>query len=106
GLDQPRPAFGAYRAGIDRDEADAVLAVLPGEREREVLSRRVGGARTYFPIGRLDAVIADQVDDAATALLDHDRQHVAQAAHIAHEFELKALFPIVLGQMLDDAARR
>ena len=82
------------------------LAVLAGERDREVLAGGIGGARADFPVGRLHAVIADQVDDAAAALLDHDRQHVAQAAHIAHELELQALFPVVLGQMLDHAAGR
>ena len=81
-----------------------MLAVLAGKREREVLAGRIGRARANFPVRRFHAVVADQVDDAAAALLDHDREHVAQAAHIAHEFELQALFPIVLGQMLDDAA--
>ena len=83
-----------------------VLAVLAGERQRQVLARGVGGARADFPVGRLHAVIADQVHDAAAALLDHDRQHVTQAAHVAHELELQALLPVVLGQMLDHAAGR
>src|SRR5450756_2372331 len=62
--------------------------------------------RADFPIGRLHAVIADQVHHAAAALADHDRQHVAQTTHIAHEFKLQPLLPIVLGQMLDHASGR
>ena len=105
-LHQAGPALGPHRPGIDRAEADVVLAVLAGERLGQVLAGGVGGARRDLPIGRLDAVVADQVDDAAAALLDHDRQHVAQAAHIAHELELQRLRPVLLGEMLDHAARR
>jgi aerobic-type carbon monoxide dehydrogenase small subunit (CoxS/CutS family) len=42
-----------------------------------------------LPIGRFDPVIANQVDDAAAPLLLHNRQHVLQATHITHEFELQ-----------------
>src|SRR5262249_51491149 len=104
--DQAGPTLGPHRAGIDRAEADVVLAVLAGERHREVLPRGVGGARRNLPIGCLHAVVADQIDHAPAALLDHDRQHVAQAAHVAHEFELQRLFPVGLGQMLEHAAGR
>src|SRR5262245_30460361 len=100
------PALGANRAGVDGDEADIVLAILAGERFREVLAGRVGGARHDLPVGRLHAVIADEVDDAAAALFDHDGEHVAQAAYITHEFELQALLPVGFAQMLDDAAGR
>ena len=106
GLDQASPALGAHRSRIDGDKADAALAILAGERDREILAGGVGRARADFPVGRLHAVIADQIDDAAAALLDHDRQRVSQAAHVAHELELQALFPVVLGQMLDHAAGR
>ena len=106
GVDQPGPAFGADRPGVDGDEADILGAVLPGERQGQVLAGGVGGAGGYFPVGRLHAVIADQVDHAAAALFDHDRQDIAQAADIAHEFELQRLFPVFLGQRLDHAARR
>src|ERR1035437_8078965 len=82
------------------------LTVLACQRHCEVLTGGIGGARADFPIGRLQAVIADQVHHAAAALADHDRQHVAQATHIAHEFKLRPLLPIVLGQMLDHAAGR
>src|SRR6185437_11983822 len=97
-------ALGAHRPRIDRDETDIVAAILPGERQREVLPRGIGGARADFPVRRLDAVIADQVHDAAAALFDHDGERVAQAAHVAHEFELQAFVPVVFGQMLDHAA--
>src|SRR5262249_18546380 len=63
-------------------------------------------ARADLPVGRLDAVVADQVDHPPAALLDHDRQHIAQAAHVAHELELHAFLPVVLAQVLDYAARR
>src|SRR4029079_17611581 len=81
-----------------------VLAILAGERKREVLTGGIGGARANFPIRGFHAVIADQIDHAPAALLDHDRQHVTQAAHVAHELELKTLLPVVFGQMFDDAA--
>src|ERR1035437_7249676 len=82
------------------------LTVLACQRHCEVLTGGIGGARADFPIGRLQAVIADQVHHAAAALADHHRQDVAQATHIAHEFKLRPLLPIVLGQMLDHAAGR
>ena len=50
----------------------------------------VGGARADFPIRRLHTVIADQVHDAATALLDHERQRVAKTTYVAHELQLQA----------------
>ena len=95
-----------YRAGVDRAEADIVLAVLAGERQREVLPGGVGGPRADFPIRRFHAIVADQVHHPPAALLDHDRQRVAQTPDVAHEFELQALLPIVFGQVLDDAAGR
>src|SRR5581483_10637205 len=104
GLDQPGPALGPYRPGIDRHEADAVLAVLPGKRQREVLPRGIRCSRTDFPVGGFYTVIADQIHDAAAALFHHDRQHIAQAAYVAHELELETLLPVVLAQVLDDAA--
>src|SRR5215208_6023699 len=106
GSNEAGPALGAHRPGIDGDEADVVLAVLAGERFRQLLAGRVGGARHDLPIGRLDAIVADQVHDSAAALLDHDGQHVAQAAHIAHELELQALLPVGFREVLEHAARR
>src|ERR1700730_4238836 len=99
-LDQAGPALGPHRAGIDGDEADIVPAVLAGERQRQILSRRVGGAGRDFPIGDLDAIVADQIEHAGFVLLPHDRQHVLHAAHIAHEFELQRLRPVLFGQMV------
>src|SRR5712691_1581228 len=106
GGDEAGPALGAHRPGIDRAEADVVLAVLAGERLRQVLAGGISGARHDLPIGRLDAVVADQVHDAPAALLDHDRQHVAQAAHVAHELELQSFRPVVLGESFKHAAGR
>src|SRR4029079_19696651 len=103
-LDQPGPALGAHRPWIDRNEADAVLAVLSGKRQRQGLVRRVGCPRADLPVRRLHAVISDQVHDTPAALLHHDGQYVAQAAHVSHELELEALLPIVFRQMFDDAA--
>src|SRR5262249_51236812 len=65
-----------------------------------------GGAGRDLPVRRLNPIVADQIDHATAALLDHDRQHVAQAAHIAHELELQRLLPVGLGQVLDHAAAR
>jgi hypothetical protein len=53
------PALGADRARIDGAKRHAVLAVLAGERQREVLTGGVGSAGADFPIRRLYAVIAD-----------------------------------------------
>src|SRR6185437_5193219 len=72
----------------------------------QILPGRIRSAGTDFPVGRLHAVVADQVHDAAAALLHHDREHIAQAADIAHELELEPFLPVVLGEMLDDAASR
>jgi hypothetical protein len=88
-INEARPALGTDRPGIDRDKANIVLAVLRRERKCEVLSCRIGRTRCDLPVRRFDAVIADQVDDAAVPLLLHDRQYVFQAAHITHEFELQ-----------------
>src|SRR5262249_53777093 len=104
GLNEPGPAFGAHRPRIDAGKADVVLAVLAGERQREILSRRVGGARRDLPVGHLDAVVANDVDDAPLLLLLHDRQHVLHAAYIAHELELQCAGPFLFAEMLDDAA--
>src|SRR5215471_19545179 len=48
-LDEAGPALGADRAGVDRAEADMVLAVLAGERKREVLPRSIGSTRRDLP---------------------------------------------------------
>src|SRR5439155_8866466 len=85
GLNEPAPALRAHWAGIDAGKADVVLAILAGERQRQILSRRIGGARRDLPVGYLDAVVADDVDDAPLLLLLHDRQNVLHAAYIAHE---------------------
>ena len=106
GVHQAGPALRAHRPGVDGDEADIVPAVLAGERDREVLSRGIGGAGRDLPVGDLHAVIADDVHHAAFLLLLHDRQHVLHAAHIAHELELQRARPFLLAQMLDDAAWR
>src|SRR5579884_1860831 len=106
GFHETRPSLGAHRAGIHCDETDVVPAVLAGQRERQVLPCRIGRSGADFPIGRLDAIVADEIDDAAAALTHHDRQHIAQATDVTHELELKAFFPILFGEMLDDAARR
>ena len=75
-VNEAGPALGPDRPGVDRDKADIVFAVLRGERQRHVLAGSVRGPWRNLPIGRFDPVIADQVDDAATPLLLHDRQHV------------------------------
>src|SRR6266446_5455235 len=88
-IDETGPALGTDWPGIDRHKADIVLAVLRSERERQVLPGSICRAWRDLPIGRFDPVIANQVDDAAAPLLLHDRQHVLQATHITHEFELQ-----------------
>src|SRR5271166_29879 len=71
-----RPAQRSVRSGINRHKADIVPAVLRSERKCQVLPGSVRRARRDLPVGRFDPVIADQVYDAATPLLLHDRQHV------------------------------
>src|SRR5205085_3631483 len=103
---EARPTLGAHRPRVYRAHADAVLAILRRERLGQVLAGGVASTGHDLPVGLLHAVVADQVDDAAAALLLHDRQHVLQAAHIAHELELQALLPVLLRQRLDHAAGR
>ena len=69
--------------------ASPAFAVLPSERKRQVVPRGICRTRRDLPIGRFDPVIANQVDNAAASLLLHGRQHMLQAAHITHEFELQ-----------------
>src|SRR5262249_46543401 len=52
----------------------------------------------------LHSVVTDEIDDASAALAHHDRQRIAQAAHVTHEFQLHRLRPIGLREVLDDAA--
>ena len=101
---QPVPAFGPHRSRVDRADGDVLAPVLGGDRHGEVLAGGIGGAGRDLPVGVLDAVIADQVDDAPAALAAHMRHGVAGAAHIAHEFELQRGLPIRLRQAFEDAA--
>ena len=70
------------------------------------MARSVARARHDLPVGVFHAVVADEIHDAAAALLPHERQHVLQAAHVAHELELQALLPRLLAQRLEHAAGR
>src|SRR5689334_24180310 len=88
-IDEAGPALGAHRPGIDRHKADIVLAVLRSQRKRQVLPGSIGGAGSNLPIGWFDPIIANQVDNAAAALLLHNRQYMLQATYITHEFELQ-----------------
>ena len=88
-INETGPALGTDRPGIDRHKADIVLAVLRSERKCQVLSGSICRTWRDLPVGRFDPVVANQVDDAAAPLLLHYRQHVLQATHITHEFELQ-----------------
>ena len=57
-------------------------------------------------VDRVRSAEAANRRDAASALLHHNREHIAQTAHIPHELKLKTFLPIVFAQMLDHAAGR
>src|SRR6202048_971378 len=105
-IDEAGPALGTDWPGMHSHKADIVLAVLRSKCERQVLSGSICRPWRDLPVGRFDPVIANQVDDAAAPLLLHDRQHVLQATHITHEFELQRLRPMLFAQELEYSTGR
>src|SRR6516225_9502013 len=92
-----RPAQRSVRTGpgLTADKSDVVLAVLCSERKRQVLPGGICCPWRDLPVRRFDPVIADQIDDSAASLLLHYGQHVLQATHVTHEFELQRLSPML-----------
>ena len=73
---------GGDAAGRDRVAAHVLLAELHGGADRQVVHRRLGGAVDHR--GRVAGATAGDaavVDDAARALLHHDRRGVLHAEH-------------------------
>src|ERR1700694_5285104 len=91
-----RPAQRSVRTGpgLTATRLIPCPAILARERQLQILSGGIRGTRRDLPIGGLHPVIANEIDNPAAALPNHDRQDVAQAAHVAHELELKSLCPI------------
>src|SRR5690606_33571321 len=84
---------------------DPAAPVLVGQGQGQVDVGRVGGGGGDLPIGGLDAVVADHVDDGAAALLQHVGQRGVAGPHVTHELQLEGLVPVA-GLQVEDAAAR
>src|SRR5690606_10128425 len=105
GLAEAGPAVGVDGAGVDGVDADPAAPVLVGQGQGQVDVGRVGGGGGDLPIGGLDAVVADHVDDGAAALLQHVGQRGVAGPHVTHELQLEGLVPVA-GLQVEDAAAR
>jgi hypothetical protein len=85
---------------------DPVPPVLLGHRAREVDVRGVGHACRELPVGGFQAIVAHHEDDASRPSFPHVRKDDTACSYVPHEFQPEAAHPLVLGQLLEEAAGR